>query len=466
MLFNSLIYPAFLCFVVSIHWCLRAQRARNLLLLLASYVFYGWWDYRFLGLLWISSAVGYFAGLCLNKDIGPRARKTVLLLSLLCHLGLLVSFKYLGFFSDSLKSVLGTLGILADWPTLNVLLPVGISFYVFQAMGYTIDVYNTRSLVCRDPLRFFLFAGFFPQLLAGPIGRASHLLPQLESRRGFVESSFIRGLRYILWGYFLKSVVADNLSGIVDEVYGNLSAYSSSDLLLATYFFAFQIYGDFAGYSYIAIGTAALFGVELMQNFRSPYLSGSVRDFWQRWNISLSSWFKDYVYIFWLGGNRKSRPRQIFNVLSTFTLSGLWHGANWNFLVWGALNGGLYFVRQPFRRVNRLGSLLNGLVCFHLICLGWVFFRANSASDAVTVISRVLDVRLLFSWPDLLSGHFFGTLLIPIIVVLEFAQRAYDIPINFVRLNRALRYSLYYIFILILFFCGNFNRRPFIYFQF
>jgi D-alanyl-lipoteichoic acid acyltransferase DltB (MBOAT superfamily) len=374
MLFNSLEFPVFLLLVLTIHWSLKNLRHRNLFLLIASYFFYGWWSKIFLSLIIISSAVDYWCGLKLEICKLPRNRKLILAVSLVINLGILGTFKYLNFFVDNFEAFLTTVGFRPDWPTLNIILPVGISFYTFQTLSYTIDVYRRKIPACKSVVDFFLFVAFFPQLVAGPIERAVNLLPQIQNRRSFDENLAKIGLRHILWGFVLKSVLADNLAPIVDAAYGNIAQESALDLLLAAYFFAFQIYGDFAGYSHIAIGSAALLGIRLTQNFNSPYLALSVKEFWTRWHISLSSWFREYVYIFTLGGNRVSKYRHTLNILLTFLVSGFWHGANWTFIIWGLLHGIFYFLKKPFQKDHALACLGNFLVTFHLVCFGWIFF--------------------------------------------------------------------------------------------
>ncbi len=322
MLFNSVEFFLFLPVVFCLYWSL-APRAQNVLLLAASYLFYGSWDWRFLGLIILSSFTDYIAGEKIANGSRPKAW---LLLSLVVNLGALVVFKYLDFGIESLSELLMLFGVTPHLPTLRIVLPVGISFYTFQTLSYTIDIYFGKGKATNDPIAFFTFVAFFPQLVAGPIERATSLLPQFLTTRRFDASLAADGARQILYGMFLKVVIADNLAPIVDAAYGDPSNTSGLTLLLATYAFAFQIYGDFAGYSHIAIGCSRLFGVSLRRNFAYPYFSSNAREFWQRWHMSLSTWFRDYCYIP-LGGNRCSVLRSKFNVFVTFLLSGLWHGA-------------------------------------------------------------------------------------------------------------------------------------------
>ncbi|MEO2031683.1 MAG: MBOAT family O-acyltransferase [Planctomycetaceae bacterium] len=466
MAFNSLVFCVFLPSVFLAYWLCGSHQARKCILLAASYVFYAAWDWRFLILIWFSSCVDYLCGLRISTGETDRVRARWLQVSLFVNLSLLGAFKYFNFFAESAISLFHVVGLKADWATLNIVLPVGISFYTFQTLSYTIDVYRRRCRACPRPIDFFLFVAFFPQLVAGPIERASHLLPQLRVRQSFDPANARYGLRCILYGYLLKCVVADNLSPIVDASFGKFDSASGHDLLISTYCFAFQIYGDFAGYTWIAIGTAALFGIRLTRNFQRPYLSQSPREFWQRWHITLSSWFSEYVYVALLGGNRLGKLRRLLNVLATFLLSGLWHGANWTFVVWGAVHGMLYFIPPFFSSRNTVARFLNTVVCFHLICLTWVFFRSASLSESFVIISRI------FSWAPAAS-HRVATIeadyfmLLPLILILfEAAFGSDDSSMKLDRFSRPVRWLVYSVGILILFFLGSFERTPFIYFQF
>ena len=465
MSFKSLTFPGFLLLILAIYWILPRRSYRNALLLFASYIFYSWWDYRFLTLILISSFVDYFCGLRLSSEKNPSRRKLLLAASLFCNLTILGFFKYFNFFAESLESLLLLGGFKPDWTTMHIILPVGISFYTFQTLSYTIDVYRGKCPVCRDPLTFFLFVAFFPQLVAGPIERARRLIPQLDAPRTFNTGKAEQGLRYILYGYFLKIVVSDNLAGIVDAAYSDPYAHSGWDLILATYGFAFQIYGDFAGYSYIAIGSAALFGINLCQNFRSPYFAMSIKEFWTRWHISLSTWFKDYVYIWAFRGSRVTPLKRVCNVIATFTLSGLWHGANWTFLFWGLLNGTFYFIRPVFRQRHPVCSFVNTLVTFNLICLGWIFFRAKDLETAFQIC------RMIFLNPfpqAALIGYSEALLLLNLclLLVFEFIQRNREDVVTLERFPRFVRWGVCYLTALLVFFTGQFDRVSFIYFQF
>jgi alginate O-acetyltransferase complex protein AlgI len=440
MLFNSFDFVFFLVVVFSLYWFVlsRWRTAQNTLLLIASYVFYGWWDWRFLSLIVLSSVCDYFIGLALHSARTERHRFGLLLFSLGFNLGLLGYFKYFNFFIDSFAAMLGALGIPAGTGTLEILLPVGISFYTFQTLSYSIDIYRRNIEPTRDIVAFFAFVAFFPQLVAGPIERASRLLPQFLQQREFAYSTAAAGLRQIIWGLFKKVVVADNCAIVVDRIYLDAGTMDGTALLIGTVFFAFQIYGDFSGYSDIAIGTGRLFGFNLMQNFATPYFSRNIREFWQRWHISLSTWFRDYIYIP-LGGSRGLLSATIRNTMITFVLSGLWHGANWTFFVWGFLNG-LYLlprviklnrtaVRQTPPEHASLRDLPQIFVTFGLIVFAWVFFRAQDLTEAVSIIARILTdvghVNPLESLRGLgLRSHVArGTAAISILLVVEWIQR-------------------------------------------
>ena len=396
MLFNSFEFGLFLPAVFLLYWYgTRGNRqVQNYLLIAASYFFYGWWDWRFLTLIVFSSAVDCLVGRGLAVARAPGQRRGLLLVSLVVNVGLLGFFKYYGFFVDSMATLLASVGLNPNPSSLSVILPVGISFYTFQTLSYSIDVYRRRIEPTRDPVAFFAYVSFFPQLVAGPIERAGTLLPQFLNSRAFSYPVAVDGCRQILWGLVKKVVIADSLAPQVDVIFSNYSELSTVTLALGAVCFAFQIYGDFSGYSDIAIGTARLFGFELMQNFAYPYFSRDIAEFWRRWHISLSTWFRDYVYIP-MGGSRVDLGDQLRNVFVVFVVSGLWHGANWTFVIWGALNA-CYFLPLMVRRKNRRhldtvadGSRLPSIVelgqitlTFTLVCVGWVFFRAPTLTDA------------------------------------------------------------------------------------
>ena len=442
MLFNSADYILFLPLVLLVYLLLRRAglRAQNAWLLLASYVFYGWWDWRFLGLLFGTTLNDYLVGIGLERTAQPARRRALILLSIGVNLGVLGFFKYYNFFVSSFIDAFAGIGVHLQAPTLRVILPVGISFYTFQALTYTIAVYRREMRATRDAIGFFAYVAFFPQLVAGPIERARHLLPQFFRPRVITPDAFASGLRQMLWGFFCKLVVADNCATVVNRIFEHQAGLPGSVLLLGSVLFAFQIYADFSGYSHIALGTARLFGFELMQNFATPYFSQSHPEFWRRWHISLSTWFRDYVYIP-LGGNRASKPRQAFNLLVTFTLSGLWHGANWTFIVWGVLNG-LYviprvFIGEPLARpagspnffIRAPTIALRVTVTFALTVVAWIFFRSATISGAWSVLRQIASSSSLTSPAaglrslGLLTTSLYATLAITFLLAVEWWQR-------------------------------------------
>jgi D-alanyl-lipoteichoic acid acyltransferase DltB (MBOAT superfamily) len=486
MLFNSADYVLFLPLVLLVYLLLRRAglRAQNAWLLTASYVFYGWWDWRFLGLLFGTTLNDYLVGIGLERTEQPKRRRALILLSIGVNLGVLGFFKYYNFFVSSFIDAFARIGVRLEAPTLKVILPVGISFYTFQALTYTIAVYRREMRATRDPIAFFAYVAFFPQLVAGPIERARHLLPQFFTPRVIEPEAFASGLRQMLWGFFCKLVVADNCATVVNSIFDHKTPLPGSMLLLGSVLFAFQIYADFSGYSHIALGTARLFGFELMQNFATPYFSQSHPEFWRRWHISLSSWFRDYLYIP-LGGNRASRPRQAFNLLVTFTLSGLWHGANWTFIVWGVLNG-LYviprvFIGEPLARPASSPNLfvrvptvaLRILATFALTVVAWIFFRSPTISGAWTAI-RAIASPSLFTSPaaglrafGLLTTTAYAAVAIAFMLALEWWQRdrKYALELG----DRAALVTwpaCALVFVLTLFFRYTGASLDFIYFQF
>jgi D-alanyl-lipoteichoic acid acyltransferase DltB (MBOAT superfamily) len=442
VLFNSSDYALFLPLVLLVYLLLRraGPRAQNVLLLLASYTFYGWWDWRFLGLLFGTTLNDYLVGIGLERTQSAGRRHALILLSIGVNLGVLGFFKYYNFFVSSLIDAFAGIGVHLQAPTLKVILPVGISFYTFQALTYTIAVYRREMRATRDPIAFFAYVAFFPQLVAGPIERARHLLPQFFIPRVIEPEAFASGLRQMLWGFFCKLVVADNCATVVNSIFDHEAGLPGSVMLLGAVLFAFQIYADFSGYSHIALGTARLFGFELMQNFATPYFSQSAPEFWRRWHISLSTWFRDYVYIP-LGGNRTSRPRQALNLLMTFTLSGLWHGANWTFIVWGVLNG-LYviprvFIGEPLAKpasspnffVRLPTKMFRILLTFSLTVIAWIFFRSPTIAGAWRTLREIAS-RSLFVNPlpilrsmGLLTTVAYAALAIAFLLALEWLQR-------------------------------------------
>ncbi len=399
MLFNSIEFFIFLPIVFTLFWSIQSYslRAGNCILLGASYLFYGWWDWRFLSLIAISSLADFLIGQGIASIQTERTRRGLLFASLLVNLGILGFFKYFNFFIDSLVSLHPYIEEQIGYNTLNVILPVGISFYTFQTLSYTIDVYRGKISACKDPLAFFTFVAFFPQLVAGPIERASHLLPQFHKKSKFDIDWAFSGIQLIIWGFFKKVVIADNCAVLVDPIFTDYASQSSISLVLGAILFGIQIYCDFSGYSDIAIGTARLLGFDLMTNFRFPYLSSNIAEFWRRWHISLSTWFRDYVYIP-LGGSRGSRLKITQNVIIVFMVSGLWHGANWTFVFWGLIHAILFLPLILLGSNKNNGSknrvimrILKSLGTFSVVCLAWIFFRAESLPVAVEYIQFIFS---------------------------------------------------------------------------
>jgi alginate O-acetyltransferase complex protein AlgI len=480
MLFNSVEFLIFLPIVFFIYWFVlkNSLKLQNLFLLIAGYTFYGWWDWRFLFLLMLSTTVDYTVGLSLNKTQDERRRKLILLISVLFNITLLGFFKYFNFFADSLTTLLTSLGVQVNPVSLNVILPVGISFYTFQSLSYTIDVYKRKLEPSRDAISFYAFVSFFPQLVAGPIERAVRLLPQFNAKRIFNPEQAKDGIKQALWGMFKKVVIADNLAPSVQAIFSHSSDYNGSTLFLGVFYFAIQIYCDFSGYSDIAIGTARLFGFNLMRNFAFPYFSRDIAEFWRRWHISLSTWFRDYVYIS-LGGNRGSKLQQIRNTLITFTVSGFWHGANWTFVFWGFLNG-LYYVpgilfgniKEKKKQTSEIvahGRYLPTmreagaiLLTFFLTLIAWVFFRSANIHDSFAYLGHMFS-RSLFELP---SGIFKANiLLIIVLLVIEWVQRDKVHPLQFGKLPVYVRWLAYYILLFLILNKGG-QQASFIYFQF
>ena len=400
MLFNSLDFAIFFPIVFVLYWIVSQKlHLRNILILVSSYVFYGWWDWRFLFLIVISSSVDFYVGNQLNKTEDVQKRKMFLYLSLLVNLGFLVYFKYTNFFIDTFVDSFRLFGKTLEVSTLNIILPVGISFYTFQTLSYTIDIYRKQLKPTKDWLSFFAFVAFFPQLVAGPIERASHLLPQFYKTYKFNYNQVKSGLLLIAFGLFKKMVIADRAALYVNEVYNNPGNYEGVETIVATVLFAFQIYCDFSGYSDIAIGAGRTMGFDLMKNFDSPYLSKSITEFWRRWHISLSTWFRDYVYIP-LGGSRIGKYRTYFNLFLVFLVSGLWHGAAMTFVIWGVIHGLIIvlekaiskpkeslFKKLGITKTNFSNKLVFVLITFTIVCFAWVFFRANSFADSQLIVS-------------------------------------------------------------------------------
>ena len=483
MLFNSLDFAIFLPIVFLLYWFFANKnlKLQNFLIVVASYLFYGWWDWRFLSLILFSTLVDYTIGRKLSTGENQTKRKILLWTSLLVNLGFLGFFKYYNFFLDNFVTAFSFFGHPINPQGLNIILPVGISFYTFQTLSYTIDVYRKKLEPTKDFIAFTAFVSFFPQLVAGPIERATHLLPQFYKKRTFQYEKAVDGLRQILWGLFKKMVIADNAAQIANEIFNNSGDYSGSTLLLGALFFTFQIYGDFSGYSDIAIGTSRLFGFDLMQNFNFPYFSRDIAEFWRRWHISLSTWFRDYLYIP-LGGSRGGTWMKVRNTFIIFIVSGFWHGANWTFIVWGALNA-IYFLPLLLLKKNRVNTntvaegrflpspkeFFQMSITFSLTVLAWIFFRAENMEHALSYLSSIFS-KSLFSIP-----YAFGlgvniiiltTLFIILLIIVEWFGRNKKYALEFnKKLNPFYQWTLFYFIAIIIFLFGQ-RQQDFIYFQF
>ncbi|OFX61058.1 MAG: acyltransferase [Bacteroidetes bacterium GWA2_30_7] len=478
MAFNSTAFLIFLFIVYFLYWKIFKTnlKLQNLLLLISSYFFYGWWDWRFLSLIFISTFIDYTLGLLINSSKKISDRKIFLTIGIVSNLGLLGFFKYFNFFIDSLNTLLSTLSLPINTNTLSIILPVGISFYTFQSLSYTIDIYRNKIKPTKDIISFFSFVSFFPQLVAGPIERAENLLPQFFIKRNFDYSNSVNGLRLILWGLFKKIAIADILAITVESVYNNPSEFDRLSLIIATIYFAIQIYCDFSGYSDIAIGTAKLFGFELMTNFKTPYFSSSIKEFWQRWHISLSTWFKDYLYIT-LGGNRVSKKRNFFNIIITFTVSGFWHGANFTFIIWGFIHGFGYFIESKFTKLKFLfPKYINHIITILIVLIAWIFFRAKSLADSFSILNRIFisDNNNKYSINECTinkfstyAEFFSGIVAILVLFIIDYKSRKTNASIFFETFSKPTRYVIYYVLIVWIFIFGQFQNAPqFIYFQF
>ncbi len=481
MLFNSLEYLFFLPIVFAIYWLLRNHlKLQNLFVVIASYVFYGWWDWRFLILIAITSFCSWGSGLLINRTPYTIHRtlspKFWMIANVVLNLGILATFKYYDFFVTEFITTFFAESVqpsLLHSFTLKIILPVGISFYTFQALSYSIDVYRGNIKPTKDIIAFFAFISFFPQLVAGPIERATNLLPQFLQKRTFCYEQGVDGMRQILWGLFKKVVIADNCAMYVDQVWATYDTQSGSTLLLAAILFTFQIYGDFSGYSDIAIGTAKLFGIKLMRNFNNPYFSRDIAEFCRRWHISLTTWFRDYVYIP-LGGNRQGLSRTIVNTIIVFLICGLWHGANWTYLVWGLYNVLLFLPLILLGKSKRYKDsplvwkqLPQMLITIVLVTLGWIIFRAPSLTEAWDVCCNICS-GTLWSAPYILPMQEMLFLAIGIVVMMgvEWLQRneAHGLVLNHMN-SRALRYAIYIVLITMILWKGD-SGDAFIYFQF
>lgn len=475
MLFNSIEFAIFLPVVFVLYWfCTNHNlKLQNVLIVLASYLFYGWWDWRFLSLVLFSTVLDYSVSLGLFRLKDTRKRKVLFACSMIVNLGFLGFFKYYNFFVDSFVSAFSFFGSHISARSLNIILPVGISFYTFQTMSYTIDVYRGKLVPTKDFIAFSAFVSFFPQLVAGPIERATNLLPQFFKRRTFDYTKAVDGMRQILWGLFKKIAIADNCAEYVNTIFSNSSHYSGSTLLLGGLLFAIQIYCDFSGYSDVAIGTARLFGFELMRNFAFPYFSRDIAEFWRRWHISLSTWFRDYLYIP-LGGSRGGTWMKVRNTFIIFVVSGFWHGANWTFIVWGFINA-VYFLPLLLTQSNRnnidivasgrhfptLKEAFSMLLTFTLTVFAWIFFRAENVGQAWSILSEIFSPSL-FTMPEVHAAT--TILLVVAFMVIEWVGREGEYAIEGVG-TTAFRYPAYYALIAAILYYSS-NQQQFIYFQF
>ncbi len=489
MLFNSLEFAFFLPIVFLLYWFVFNSNLKwqNLFIVCVSYVFYGWWDWRFLLLIGFTSVCSFIAGrLIARLRITEKESKTgvfftsswyVSAINILINIALLAGFKYYNFFVDSFIEAFRLFGREFDVHTMQVILPVGISFYTFQALSYSIDVYRKKIQPATDLISFLAYVSFFPQLVAGPIERATNLLPQFYSKRTFDSEKAIDGMRQILWGLFKKMVVADSCAVYANQMFDGYGYQPGSALLLGALFFAFQIYGDFSGYSDIALGTSRLFGFSLMRNFNYPYFSRDIAEFWRRWHISLSTWFRDYLYIP-MGGSRNNTLLNLRNTMTVFVVSGFWHGANWTFLAWGSYHGLLFLPLLLLKKNRRFTNIvaentllpsckefMQMLITFSLVLLGWVFFRSRSFDSAVHYLKAIFTASL-FEIPDL---YFLSTkclLFILFMLTVEWFQRfkAHGLVLDHIK-SQILRWSIYLFFVIAIFLFGG-GEETFIYFQF
>lgn len=474
MLFNSFEFLIFLPIVFLIYWFLCPNgKTKNIFLIFASYIFYGWWDIRFLLLIIGITAIAFFSGIYIDKNNVSNLKKNlVFIIALIFDIITLFLFKYFNFFVESFSNVLNIIGFTADFPTLNIILPVGISFYTFQAASYVIDVRRKQFRATKDAAAFFVFICFFPQLVAGPIERASNILPQfMKSKRVFTYENGVSGMKLILWGLFKKMVVADNAAIVVNTIFENWVYEGTLNLWIGAILFSIQIYGDFSGYSDIAIGSARLFGINLMTNFNKPYFSRNISEFWKKWHISLTSWFRDYLYIP-LGGNRKGKTRTIINTLAVFVTSGLWHGANFTYIAWGAYHAVLYipsrFVNKHKRQMNSVPIYKESIymfITFFLVVMGWIIFRAESIYDAFGYIN---DLFSNYRPTSDIKGKT-ALIWVLILMILEWFSRKKETPFNFPNKgfisNHLIKWSICVLmFMITLLFAGK--TQEFIYFKF
>jgi D-alanyl-lipoteichoic acid acyltransferase DltB (MBOAT superfamily) len=479
MLFNSIDFAVFILIVFLVYWFIcKNFKTQNLVIVLASYLFYAWWDWRFLSLMLFSTLIDYLIGQKLGIEKSSVKRKILLCISIFTNLGLLFFFKYFNFFIDNFITAFTFFGYDIKTSSIHIILPLGISFFTFQTLSYTIDIYKQKFKPCKNLIAFAGFVSFFPQLVAGPIEKANNLLPQFYAKRIFNYNKAVDGMRQILWGLFKKIIIADNCAKYANIIFNNSDDYSGSTLVLGAILFTFQIYGDFSGYSDIAIGTSRLFGFNLMKNFSFPYFSRDIAEFWRRWHISLSTWFKDYLYIP-LGGSRKNLRINVRNICIVFIVSGLWHGANWTFLVWGLLNA-IYFTPLLLTKKNRINldivakgrifpnfkDQLSMLLTFILVAFSWIFFRSENIEHAISYITGIFSISL-FTVPEILPIT--TILLILFFIIIEWSGREGEYGIeNIKEIHcKPIRWFSYLSLLLIIYFFGSFEESvEFIYFQF
>ncbi|MCW3160405.1 MBOAT family O-acyltransferase [Chryseobacterium oryctis] len=477
MLFNSIAFLIFLPIVFILYWCVfnKNYKFQNILLLAASFYFYGCWDWRFLFLLMFSIGLDYFSGIQIENSKTKRQATIWLIISIGINLGFLGFFKYYNFFIENFAELLKAFGFGVNMWLLKVILPVGISFYTFHGLSYVIDVYKKRIPAERNYVDYAVFVSYFPLLVAGPIERATHLLPQIQRKRSFDYQRAKDGMSQILWGFFKKMVIADNCAPIVNEIFSNYQTESASNLVVGAVLFAFQIYGDFSGYSDIALGTSRLFGIELLKNFSFPYFSRDIAEFWRRWHISLSSWFRDYLYIP-LGGSKGGLGMKIRNTFIIFLVSGFWHGANWTFIIWGGLNA-LFFLPLLIAEKNRhnlevvaMGKIipsfrevLSILITFTLTCFAWIFFRAESVSHAIGYIKGIFS-QSLFTFPTEFRPVLLG--LIIFMLGMEWMNRTHNYGLKIQERKPMVQAVIYIVVAYLILNFANFGSNEFIYFQF
>jgi D-alanyl-lipoteichoic acid acyltransferase DltB (MBOAT superfamily) len=471
MLFNTIQFVYFLPIVVILYY-LIPQKYRWVLLLAASYYFYMSWKVEYIVLIVASTLIDYFSGIQMEKKATKKGRLPYLVLSLVSNLGLLFTFKYYNFFSASLNLAFQKFNILYDISFIDVLLPVGISFYTFQTLSYSIDVYYGRQKAEKHLGYFALYVAYFPQLVAGPIERFSRLAPQFRENHVFTYANLANGLRLILYGLFIKMVIADNLAGLIDQVYLAPEKYHSLDILTAVLLYSFQIYSDFYGYSIIAIGSALIMGVKIMDNFKTPYLAKNIAEFWQRWHISLSTWFRDYLY-YPMGGNRVDKSRWVFNIFVVFVVSGLWHGANWTFLIWGALYGIVYLIENFVNKKLGLNGehkpysathLLLAFKTFVFVSLIWVFFRSQSFDEAINIFRLMLTNTAVDSIDFAIPLVTLVMLFVFIASDILLYNKRFDTWVG--KMNMPLRWAVYGVLIFSVIVFSGVDNFPFIYFQF